>query len=195
MGSADDKLTRLRWTDLPIGTPIPGAIYDEHSRKQVAKGTVLDKGMIDVLSSRLLFVDFEWHGEEIGEPEADADAPTDGLTEDHRLHERHGWQAEVTVAASDHGHQHTIKVTTQDISQGGFAFLHDQYMYPDTMVVAQFGSGSEKRVVTGVVRYCLHISGKQHRVGVSFVSQQEAPVTSAHPATPDDDAQTSRRSA
>ena len=30
---------------------------------------------------------------------------------------------------------------------------------------------------------------------VSFVSQQEAPVTGAHPATPDDDAQTSRRSA
>lgn len=65
----------------------------------------------------------------------------------------------------------TATVTTCDVSVDGFSFLWDGFVHPGTAVQARFGSLPNHPVLTAVVRYCTHVEGRRHRVGVEFVAR------------------------
>jgi hypothetical protein len=62
----------------------------------------------------------------------------------------------------------TIRVATNNVSSGGYAFIFDAYVEPGASVRAQFESLPGKPCVTGEVRSCVHLCGTQHRIGVEF---------------------------
>lgn len=104
---------------------------------------------------------------------------TPGARAQPRASKRTRWRAEVEVqidetmgggvrTRSDH-------VRTLDISTGGIAFLFQSYVQPGAGVSIDLPLPG-KPCVEGVVRNCVHMRGRFHRVGVQLrriVSQEE----------------------
>ena len=65
----------------------------------------------------------------------------------------------------------TATVITCDVSVDGFSFLWDGFVHPGSTVQARFESLPNHPVLTAVVRYCTHVEGRRHRVGVEFVAR------------------------
>lgn len=104
------------------------------------------------------------------------------IPNDHRARERHEWQAKVEVKLTEglrhdddgetirlrESYHRTITVVTEDLSTGGFAFVHKGFIHPGTVVKVKFTMLPNQPVYLGVVRHCNSIGGMRHRVGVQF---------------------------
>lgn len=92
---------------------------------------------------------------------------------DERRQPRMPWQARLTLWVKDRRDSwdtpRVLTVITCDISRGGFSFLYDQFLHTETVACTQFDSLPGRPIVTGVVANCVHLGGRQHRVGVRFV--------------------------
>lgn len=92
-----------------------------------------------------------------------------------RRHERKPWAATLTVWVEDmvgtKADRRELEVTTHDISRGGIGFVYQQFLHPGTVIHVRFDSLPSRPVVTGVVANCIYVGGKQHRIGVQFVSK------------------------
>ena len=67
----------------------------------------------------------------------------------------------------------THKVISRNISRRGFAFVHGQFIYPDTKCEVQLTTkAGEKKMISGKVLRCRHVSGIIHEVSIRF----DAPV-------------------
>ena len=89
-----------------------------------------------------------------------------------RRHERHPHRTdegvEVIFDAFD-GQSVTCRVRPRNLSQGGIAFLHDAYVYPETRCTVVLVSVTDQPVeVSGKVVGCRHINGKLHEIAMSF---------------------------
>ncbi len=96
-----------------------------------------------------------------------------GSTKGHekRKHQRKQWHTVIRLVLEDPklvGNRRAIEVTTQDISVGGFAFIHSQYLYPGTIVRACFNNLPNQPWLKGIIRDCRLLGGIQHRIGVQF---------------------------
>lgn len=89
-----------------------------------------------------------------------------------RRRERHGWSANIEVEIDPSmvggGRAITATVATIDLSPAGVAFRYHTYLQTGTLVHMTLPLPGEPRVL-GVVRNCIHMKGKQHRVGVKFL--------------------------
>ncbi|MHC4993617.1 MAG: PilZ domain-containing protein [Planctomycetota bacterium] len=106
------------------------------------------------------------------------------IPNDHRARERHKWQAQVEVELEEglrpgekdgphrvrETHHRKITVITEDLSTGGFAFVHKGFIHPGTVVKVRFEMLPNQPVYLGTVRHCINIGGMKHRVGVQFHS-------------------------
>lgn len=90
-----------------------------------------------------------------------------------RKHERHSWSVplRITVTSPETNHERTLNVVSHDISKGGFSFVADHYIHPESQVTTTFNSLPNKPVIAGTVRSCFLADGMSHRVGVQFVDR------------------------
>ena len=94
-----------------------------------------------------------------------------------RRRERRRWVVPLTIEIEQRGASDLIrsqaKVTTQDISQGGFSFAHRQFVAIGSIVRVRFDILPTKPLLHGVVRNCVLVEGMRHRIGVEFVNEGE----------------------
>lgn len=96
------------------------------------------------------------------------------IDHERRQNARHRWDVQMTVELMEGAKRlskRKITVTTTDLSTGGFAFVHSQYIYPDTLILAQFDALPNRPTLTGRIRSCEKIHGLYHRVGVQFIQK------------------------
>ncbi len=98
----------------------------------------------------------------------------EGGVANRRQYERKPWPATITFSVVEipgrSAVEQQLEVTTHDVSRGGIGVVLQQFLDPGTSVRIRFNSLPDRPVVNGVVANCTYIGGKQHRVGVQFVS-------------------------
>ena len=89
---------------------------------------------------------------------------------DARKSVRHYYTVPLLVQLHDPraGGLRTIRVATNNVSAGGYAFIFDANVPAGATVRAQFESLPGKPCISGVVRSCVHLCGTQHRIGIEF---------------------------
>lgn len=90
-----------------------------------------------------------------------------------RQRERYDWKAELRVLLElqqeGFASWREVTVNTCDISSSGYSFICEQYVHVGTVVHARFEMLPRRPALKGVVRNCVHLGGREHRVGVEFV--------------------------
>lgn len=99
-----------------------------------------------------------------------------------RQRERFEWAAplrlEIEDVASGMGRRRELDVLACDLSRGGFSFVHPSYVHPGSLVCAQFTSLPDRPRISGIVRNCVHLHARLHRIGVEFTrSARDATAT------------------
>ncbi len=97
---------------------------------------------------------------------------------DQRRHPRSPWVTTLTLWVKDRRNSwdapRALRVTTHDISRSGFSFIYGQFLHADTVVCTQFDTLPGRPIITGIVANCVHVGGRQHRIGVRFVEADPA---------------------
>ncbi len=70
-----------------------------------------------------------------------------------------------------------LKVITDDVSAGGFAFVCERHLAIGTPIRIQFGA-LESPPLQAVVRHCTSIDGVRHRVGARLIEPIQSPKSS-----------------
>lgn len=108
---------------------------------------------------------------------AELNDPLSPAGADNRSHTRHSWRVPITLSIIEHTGQgesvREIKVTTSDLSQGGFAFIHRSFIAPGSQVHARLDSLPHRPQIVGLVRYCRLREGIEHMIGVQFISPSQ----------------------
>lgn len=173
------QVKRLETRCLWIGKPLPAALRDLQGRVVLAAGRSLEQEDLQqylraVNANRFVFVGPEWPDIDrvVKDLEAERGKSTEG--DDRRENQRHSWQVPMTLEVADAGFTNAreIKITTMDLSKGGFGFSFDQYIYPGSLTRSCFETLPNKPVLCGIVRSCVHLRGSTHRVGVEFSNLQ-----------------------
>lgn len=88
-----------------------------------------------------------------------------------RQHERMPWLTELVIWVRERKWEspRELFVHTNDISRGGFSFLHSQFLYPERMIYTCFNALPGQPMVAGVVTNCAYVGSGRHRVGVRFL--------------------------
>ncbi len=92
--------------------------------------------------------------------------------EERRRFQRLAWLRLVPIwVAAETGSDWRIRkfdALIHGVSQGGFGIALAERLDPSTLIRAQFDCLPNHPVVTGVIRYCVHLGGGHHRIGVQF---------------------------
>ena len=90
-----------------------------------------------------------------------------------RRHVRKRWTVEIQVRIEEtvelHKTSRELRVTTQDLSRGGFSFLCRHFVYPGSQVWARITSLPGNPVLMGTVANCSYAGAGKHRVGVKLL--------------------------
>ncbi len=183
------SLRFLSWTELVIGRRLPGHIRNSAGKILLRRGNVLMPEQLESLRQREEWAVYggpDWPPRGAGSQENEPDpaeviqalrlrrGPKKRLRV--RTGRRHPWCIPLTLEIEEvrpgGTRRRHVEVTTHDICTGGFAFIFNQFVHPETIVRARFESLPTRPYLTGVVRNCVHLSGTQHRVGVEFVDAQ-----------------------
>lgn len=195
---ATSELHRIDESQLALGCALRGDVCDIHGRVLLKAGQLLEKAALDAARRHApagLYGGNEWAGffveddggmsddyaqEPVNRPAqimrqlSEQQRPGKGHRE--RRHERRAWAVPLTVRleerCGDSVRTRDIEVTSHNISAGGFAFVYNQYVYEGTIVRVQFDTLPRKPKLTGVVRNCILLGGRQHRVGVQFTEAE-----------------------
>ena len=189
MTAGDDtvRLRRISRHCLCTGLILPSDVRDFQGRVILRAGLIVDRNLLDSVKTHCgeaFYVGPDWpsNGSEDGDPDATPAEVMQSLSMQHeadpedrpenRQHERHQWSVQLTLEIEELTaggfRRRQLEVTTRNISKGGFAFVFGGYLHPDTKVSARFDTLPGKPRLTGVVRNCTLMSGRQHRIGVQF---------------------------
>ena len=184
-------LRRLDPEELVLGSVLPGHVRDQSGRILIRRGRRLSEEHLEQLQKRAVGAVYAGPDWETPEP---PDPPTPVISADEltailrrrnpphddsraRRHRRHPWrvQLRLTIQECSQGvvERRDVVVATCDISAGGFAFVSQLYIHPGTLVYARVRSLPNRPVLKGVVRNCVHLEAREHRVGVEFVPPEE----------------------
>ncbi|MCC7406599.1 MAG: PilZ domain-containing protein [Phycisphaeraceae bacterium] len=201
MTTAARALRPISVQDLSLGQHLHGSIYAADGRVLLPSGTVIDLPELAALRRHDLYVRPDWFKKAAKQPpthEPDATPIIQALTQkygprdpqkstDRRAHPRYPWNVTIHVdleESTPNGPAHRrIEVTTLNISLGGVAFSHRQFIHLGTKVSMVFDTLPGQPAYKGLVRSCVPIGGMQHRIGVQFtttVKQKKKP----DPSTP-----------
>ncbi len=181
-----NNVRRISKSDIPINQPLPGPLLDKSGRVLVTANKCLAKNDIVQLYERVrdrVFVsDVDWP---IEIPDAQQESkPKPQTPEDliaslervsqgkisNRKHERKSWVTHSTIQLQGPRDKRTLKVTTCDISRGGFSFILESYIAIGTPLEATFMVGTEETILLGVVRNCKIVHAPRHHIGVQFTN-------------------------
>ncbi len=81
--------------------------------------------------------------------------------------DRKPWSVRLKVALHEQFGTRELQVRTLDLSPGGMAFQIDKFVHAGTRVSVTL-PGAKPIALQGVVRSCVHQSGRMHRVGIQF---------------------------
>jgi hypothetical protein len=181
-------LRRLRRRELVRGTPLPGHVRDRSGRILIRKGQRLSDQHLELIIDREawdVYADADWPPPgRSGQGDLWVPTPAEllealkrrrpprGESNRVRRHTRYQWRGQLRLMLQVTGtsQRQEVVVTTCDLSSQGFSFICDRFVYPDTVVYPHFDSLPSRPVMKGVVRNCVHLEGRQHRVGVQFVN-------------------------
>jgi len=173
---------------LPRNEPLAGNLRDQAGRILVRAGRVLD----DVLLARLgersdfgVYAGADWpdapaEREEAGSDAAEMAAVLRRLGRQRglmrvRRHVRQPWRTMARAELEELGAHvwgaRQVDVVTEDIAATGFAFECGSYVHPGTRVRLRLNATMRTRELAGVVRYCTHVAGRRHRVGVELATE------------------------
>ena len=183
-----EQLRQLSREKLVAGRKLPGPIHDRTGLVVAQKGELLTPQRLGELRAVVggLFVDPEWDAAQRAQEAAHEGIAPDELLEalkrrqrprgaepPGRRNARFEWcvQTQVVLREIEQGHREcrAIQVETCDVSSGGFGFLCQQFVNPGTVVYVRFKKLPHEPVMKGVVRHCILIEGRRHRVGVQFL--------------------------
>jgi hypothetical protein len=181
------QLRKLELSELRLGRELPGHLRDREGNVIVEAGLRLTEARLRILAKCTnldVHVGPDWpiggrltaDEEEVSPEEIKGFLQRQVGTRDDLGHmrgnERRTWNAEITVILRvSEGHEetdHELRVTTRDISKGGFSFVADRYIHAGTCLFAQIGGAENQSIIKGIVRNCQYIEGRQHRIGVEF---------------------------
>lgn len=178
-------LRRIDIGQLSCGTKLLGHLCGREGRILIRAGQVLSDDHFALLSRRgssAVYVGDDWPWDPGDLPNEFAD-PAEIMEALHRRRMarpgaqarrclRHVWTVTLKLTIEEHSsegyRQREIQVTTTDLSMSGFAFVYHQYVHPGTALQVCFHSLPDWPTVTAVVRNCVHIAAREHRVGVEF---------------------------
>ncbi len=195
--SQDPMAGELRRADCALlkpGVILAGNLYDRSGRVLVRRGERLDGELLRRLAARqaqAVYIGPDWEtpatvsAATASDGRADVERPLSRPGEvveelrrhargerRTRRHARHAWRVRLKVVICnqpDSGPSpRAVTVMTCDISLSGFSFLFNQYVHPGTRVYPCFETLPSRPVMKAVVRDCVHVEGRQHRVGVEF---------------------------
>ena len=188
--SSATTLRRLPRDTLRPGKRVPGTIFDEHGQILLRAGALLTSAQLQALNRRGLsrcFVGSDWPHDPTQDTVQSARSLAAILNKNAatakkhhcRRHERHACETPVHIEL-DEEHPlgtaaRTLSAMTIDLSAGGMAFESESYVHPGTTLVARFEKLANQPSVRGVVRSCIHLGGRRHRIGVEFIFTQEQP--------------------
>ena len=184
MSAWTDSLRRVSIHDLNVGIPLPADLRDHAGNVLVRQGQVLDQNQLRQLGRRVLYVGPDWPSES-ADRQPEEDTPEEVIqaladqrgqeitTQERRKQARHDWDVKLSLEIEEEDQwqavsRRTIEVITKDLSTGGFAFIHSQFIHPGSRVRARFDVLPHRPILSGVVRSCVKIEGVRHRVGVEF---------------------------
>jgi hypothetical protein len=157
---------------------LPGHLRDREGRILIPAGAVLNEDDLLMLTSRQVYVGPDWLANRArmmaaGGGSDPAGRPT-GMAAGEELREqlRRVWNTtlDLELTEQDGSRRRQVRVQTLNLSSGGFAFLHRQFIHPGTRVWAEFQMLPGRPIIEGVVRSCDQLGGMEHRVGVQFIA-------------------------
>lgn len=187
--SNEAKYLRLLARDeLMLGQVLPGHLCDQTGRILIRRGerlTARHLQMLDNREQRDLYVGRDWPSANGREAATHVVTPAElvealkrrnrsrGQHSRGRRHARHEWRTRlhVTVQECSKGmfRRREIEVTTCDLSASGFAFVSQQFIHPGTILYPRFEALPNRPTLKAVVRNCVYVTGREHRVGAEFV--------------------------
>lgn len=178
----ESQLRPIARSELSLGQPLPGHLRDAQGKILIEAGETLTPNKWKLLGIGEDTVFYVGDDCPAGySPAADgsvAEADTATAESEGRKHKRHNWKVNLRLELVEPGRgstrNRTIDVTSQDISLGGFSFAAPMFVHVGTVVYTRLNSLEGQPVVKAVVRNCVHIEGRLHRVGVEFVKPDAA---------------------
>lgn len=64
-----------------------------------------------------------------------------------------------------------MTVAACDLSAHGFAFTAVKFLHPGTVVYARFVTDAQQSIMKGIVRNCVYLGDRLHRIGVEFIAR------------------------
>lgn len=174
--------------ELVLGQVLPGHLRDATGHILILRGetlTIKHLQMLDGRGLRDLYVGQDWPRTEGEDVPAAAITPAELVaTLKRRIRsrdrgaqgQRHGrrpWRTRVRITVQEccQGmlRRRDIEVYTCDLSASGFAFRCQQFIHPGTIQYPRFEALPNRPTLKAIVRNCVHVSGRDHRVGAEFV--------------------------
>jgi hypothetical protein len=184
-----DGLRLLDPRELALGKTLPGHVRDRAGRILIRKGQAFSLAHLQLLAERgsqAVYVDADWDGEPPppvrAAPQFDPQELLEALKRKHglrsglmrgRRQQRYPWHCQLAMMIQECSdgvlHHREITVETCDVSSGGLAFISQQFLHIGTIIYPRFDSLPNRPVTKGIVRHCVHIEARRHRVGVELV--------------------------
>lgn len=181
MSAPDTRPLDLR--TLAVGKTTTADITDATGAIVVPRGTTIDVALLRALriaAADRLHVGPDWSSAEPGDDghdqleasAANQRAGGPGVTLHLRARPRSVWRSPLVVTVELPGDgeagRRELIVVTEDVSTTGFAFFAEQYVHVGSYVWARLQMLPSQPTVKGIVRNCVLLSGRRHRVGVEF---------------------------
>ncbi len=184
-----ENLRPLQAHELVLDHPLPGHVRDAAGHILLHQGQKLTCAKLDALEKWYVggfYAGPDWPPAPVSQLwdrlPASADElmsalrrrrSTDRDEGNFRAQERHVWKTRLRLKIHENDkagvRQREVEVETADVSPRGFAFLHDHFVHPGTIIYTQLEALDKQPVVKAIVRACHLVSGRQHRVGCQFV--------------------------
>lgn len=188
---APDGLRRIQLEELAVGAPLPGNLRDRRGQVLIPAGQVLGQDDIVLLKETVdleVYAGDDWPQElqkMVGNPAVPAEVlkllRLRRASRGHDNPRRHGRRActiRLHMVIEERGPQgcrrREVEVTMCDISISGLAFIFPQYVHPGSVIHATFRGLPGKPRLVAVVRNCVYLSAREHRVGTEFVERPPA---------------------
>ncbi len=181
-------LRRLKGDDLIIGGVLRGHLRDRTGRILIRRGQRLSEDHVRLLAEREtrgVYGGSDWPPAEDSDGTRATASPEELMfalnrrfrsrqdTGRVRRYARHPWRMRLKITLQENCdgvvYRLELMVTTCDVSANGFSFICKRFVHPAVILYSRFDTLPNRPVVKGIVRNCVYLESRDHRVGVEFL--------------------------